>query len=72
MIKKLNFENTEVLRSQIEIPSIRDATIELILNSIDANATSISVKIHNFNITVTDDGDGFNPHDLKRNCIYTI
>ena len=74
MIRKLSFENTEVLRSQIEIPSIKNATIELILNSIDANATSISVQVQEFNIIVSDNGEGFNPADmqnLKRNCTDT-
>lgn len=72
MIRKLSFENTEVLRSQIEIPSIKDAVIELILNSIEANATSISINVHNFTVTVSDDGDGFDPKMLKRYSILYI
>jgi DNA mismatch repair ATPase MutL len=71
-MKRLSFENSEVLRSQIEIPSIKTATTQLILNAIDANATSISVVLDNFNISVSDNGEGFNPLDLqklKRNCI---
>lgn len=70
MIRKLTFENSELLRSQTEIPSIRNAVIELILNSIDANASCISITVHNFTIKVSDDGNGFDPNCLKRNCKY--
>jgi DNA mismatch repair ATPase MutL len=72
MIKKLSLENTEILRSQIDIPSVRHTVVELILNSIDAKAMSISVTVHKLSVSVSDDGNGFDPQDLKllkRNCI---
>ena len=72
MIKKLSLENTEILRSQIDIPSVRHAVVELILNSIDAKAMYISVTVHKLSVSVSDDGNGFDPQDLKllkRNCI---
>ncbi|KAJ3207844.1 DNA mismatch repair protein, partial [Clydaea vesicula] len=66
-MKKLQDTDISNIRSLTHITSIHNAVKELILNSLDASATKIIVKINlqNFSIQVEDDGVGILPNDLK-------
>ncbi|KAJ3377797.1 DNA mismatch repair protein, partial [Lobulomyces angularis] len=66
-MKKLQDTDISNIRSLTHITSIHNAVKELILNSLDASATKIIIKINlqNFSIQVEDDGVGILPNDLK-------
>ena len=66
-MKKLDKDTTEKIRSNYTISDIQQVMEELVLNSVDANSTSIDVfvDLKNYSITVHDDGLGINIDDFK-------
>ena len=66
-LKRLSATDVDVLRSLQTIPSISQAVEELVLNALDANASSVLVTIDapNLRLVVSDNGDGFEPTQLK-------
>lgn len=68
-IKKLNTTVSNKLQSQSFIVSFVNIILELIRNSIDANATNLQILINftNLKCIVTDNGHGMIPDDLV-NC----
>nr|XP_015825668.2 DNA mismatch repair protein Mlh3 isoform X1 [Nothobranchius furzeri] len=69
MIKSLPKEVREKLRSGVAIPSLQQCVEELILNSIDAGATCVGVRMdmEAFKVQVIDNGSGITAEDLE--CI---
>ncbi|XP_034531445.1 DNA mismatch repair protein Mlh3 isoform X2 [Notolabrus celidotus] len=66
MIKCLPLEVQGKLRSGVAIPSLQQCVDELILNSIDAEATCVGVRMDMdaFKIQVIDNGAGINGEDM--------
>lgn len=66
MIKCLPTEVREKLRSGVAIPSLQQCVEELILNSIDAGATCVGVRMdmEAFKVQVIDNGCGMTAEDL--------
>lgn len=67
MIKCLPQEVQGKLRSGVALPSLQQCVEELILNSIDAEATCVGVRMdmEAFKVQVIDNGSGMNPEDLE-------
>ena len=67
MIRTLQEEVRSHLRSGVAITNLTQCVEELVLNSLDAKASCISVRIDipNFKIQVSDNGDGIAAGDLK-------
>lgn len=67
MIKCLPQEVQGKLRSGVALPSLQQCVEELILNSIDAEATCVGVRMdmEAFKVQVIDNGAGMNPEDLE-------
>lgn len=67
MIKCLPQEVQGKLRSGVALPSLQQCVEELILNSIDAEATCVGVRMdmEAFKVQVIDNGTGMNPEDLE-------
>lgn len=67
MIKCLPQEVQGKLRSGVALPSLQQCVEELILNSIDAEATCVGVRMdmEAFKVQVIDNGTGMNPDDLE-------
>lgn len=67
MIRTLQEEVRSHLRSGVAITNLTQCVEELVLNSLDAKASCISVRIDipNFKIQVSDNGDGIAVGDLK-------
>ncbi|KAM4625447.1 DNA mismatch repair protein Mlh3 [Polymixia lowei] len=68
MIKCLSKEVQGKLRSGIAISSLQQCVEELILNSIDAEATCVGVRMdmNAFKVQVIDNGSGMDPEDMER------
>lgn len=66
MIKCLPTEVQEKLRSGVAIPSLQQCVEELILNSIDAGATCVGVRMdmEAFKVQVIDNGSGMTAEDM--------
>jgi DNA mismatch repair ATPase MutL len=66
-MQKLADNVVEELRSNFNIYNQGQAIEELVLNSVDANATVIEVfaDTHNFAFEVRDNGDGMSVEDLE-------
>ena len=67
-IKKLNQETINLISAGEVIESPSDILKELLENSIDANATEITVKIRNSGVDlleIKDNGTGISEDDLK-------
>ncbi|XP_070698488.1 DNA mismatch repair protein Mlh3 [Pempheris klunzingeri] len=75
MIKCLPEEVQGKLRSGVAIPSLQQCVEELILNSIDAEATCVGVRMdmEAFKVQVIDNGVGINAEDMENvgNRYYT-
>lgn len=67
MIKYLPVEVQGKLRSGVALPSLQQCVEELILNSIDAEATCVGVRMdmEAFKVQVIDNGAGLNAEDLR-------
>ncbi|TDG98775.1 hypothetical protein EPR50_G00203880 [Perca flavescens] len=67
MIKCLTKEVQGKLRSGVAIPSLQQCLEELILNSIDAEATCVGVRMdmEAFKVQVIDNGAGINAEDME-------
>lgn len=67
MIKCLPLEVQGKLRTGVAIPSLQQCVEELILNSIDAEATCVGVRIDMdaFKVQVIDNGAGMNAEDME-------
>lgn len=67
MIKRLPKEVQGKLRSGVAIPSLQQCVEELILNSIDAEATCVGVRMdmEAFKVQVIDNGAGMNAEDME-------
>ncbi|KAM8737856.1 DNA mismatch repair protein Mlh3 isoform 2-T5 [Acanthopagrus schlegelii] len=67
MIKCLPKEVQGKLRSGVAIPSLQQCVEELILNSIDAEATCVGVRVdmEAFKVQVMDNGAGMNAEDME-------
>ncbi len=67
MIKCLPKEVQGKLRSGVAIPSLQQCVEELILNSIDAEATCVGVRMdmEAFKVQVIDNGAGMNAEDME-------
>lgn len=67
MIKCLPVEVQGKLRSGVALPSLQQCVEELILNSIDAEATCVGVRMdmEAFKVQVIDNGAGLNAEDLQ-------
>ncbi|KAF9139379.1 DNA mismatch repair protein [Linnemannia schmuckeri] len=59
---------SDELRASLVVNSLEQCTAELIQNSIDANASSIEVKVDvaGHSLQVSDNGDGISPADMAR------
>ncbi|XP_019940800.2 DNA mismatch repair protein Mlh3 isoform X1 [Paralichthys olivaceus] len=68
MIKCLPGEVQETLRSGVSIPSLQQCVEELVLNSIDAGATCVGVRVdmESLKVQVIDNGDGMSAEDMER------
>ncbi|XP_054894155.1 DNA mismatch repair protein Mlh3 isoform X2 [Poeciliopsis prolifica] len=68
MIRCLPAELQGKLRSGVAIPSLQQCVEELILNSIDAGATCVGVRmdIEAFKVQVIDNGSGMTVEDMER------
>ncbi|RVE57184.1 hypothetical protein OJAV_G00213420 [Oryzias javanicus] len=68
MIKLLPPEVQGQLRSGVAIPSLQQCVEELVLNSIDAGATCVGVRmdLEAFKVQVIDNGAGMNAEDMGR------
>ncbi|XP_033632455.1 uncharacterized protein LOC117294044 isoform X2 [Asterias rubens] len=66
MIRLLPLEVQSCLRSGIATPSIAQCVEELVLNSVDAGATCVAVRVDvpNFKIQVVDNGKGLSEEEL--------
>lgn len=67
MIKCLSEEVQGKLRSGVAIPSLQQSIEELILNSIDAEATCVGVRVdmEAFKVQVVDNGAGMTAEDME-------
>uniref|UniRef100_A0A8C2ZUI6 Histidine kinase/HSP90-like ATPase domain-containing protein n=1 Tax=Cyclopterus lumpus TaxID=8103 RepID=A0A8C2ZUI6_CYCLU len=67
MIKCLPEEVQGKLRSGVAIPSLQQSVEELILNSIDAEATCVGVRVdmEAFKVQVVDNGAGIKAEDME-------
>lgn len=67
MIKCLPKEVQGKLRSGVAIPSLQQCVEELLLNSIDAEATCVGVRVdmEAFKVQVIDNGAGMNAEDME-------
>ncbi|XP_073339937.1 DNA mismatch repair protein Mlh3 isoform X2 [Pagrus major] len=67
MIKCLPKEVQGKLRSGVAIPSLQQCVEELILNSVDAEATCVGVRVEMeaFKVQVIDNGAGMNAEDME-------
>ncbi|KAI9013827.1 hypothetical protein CLU79DRAFT_768116 [Phycomyces nitens] len=65
-VRLLDKEVISQLRSSLLITSLKQCVIELIYNALDANATSIEVRVDTENLTVqvTDNGIGIHPESM--------
>lgn len=68
MIKCLPIEVQGKLRSGVAVPSLQQCVEELVLNSIDAGANCVGVRLNMeaLKIQVIDNGAGMSPEDLER------
>nr|XP_040055347.1 DNA mismatch repair protein Mlh3 isoform X1 [Gasterosteus aculeatus aculeatus] len=68
MIKCLPEDVRGKLRSGVAIPSLQQCIEELILNSVDAEATCVGVRMDMdaFKVQVVDNGAGMNAEDMER------
>ncbi|XP_023807791.1 DNA mismatch repair protein Mlh3 isoform X3 [Oryzias latipes] len=68
MIKLLPPEVQGQLRSGVAIPSLQQCVEELVLNSIDAGATCVGVRmdLEAFKVQVIDNGAGMNTENMQR------
>uniref|UniRef100_A0A3Q2QWM0 Uncharacterized protein n=1 Tax=Fundulus heteroclitus TaxID=8078 RepID=A0A3Q2QWM0_FUNHE len=68
MIRCLPTEVQGKLRSGVAIPSLQQCVEELLLNSIDAGATCVGVRIdmEAFKVQVIDNGSGIPAEDMER------
>ena len=68
MIRPLQEEVRSYLRSGVAITNLTQCVEELVLNSLDAGASTVTVRIDipNFKIQVSDNGSGIAFEDLKR------
>ena len=68
MIRPLQEEVRSHLRSGVAITNLTQCVEELVLNSLDAGASTVTVRIDitNFKIQVSDNGSGIAFEDLKR------
>ncbi|KAM9777600.1 DNA mismatch repair protein Mlh3 [Neosynchiropus ocellatus] len=68
MIKCLPREVQEELRSSVAVPSLQQCVEELVLNSIDAGATCVGVRmdLEAFKVQVIDNGVGMGAEDMDR------
>ena len=68
MIRPLQEEVRSHLRSGVAITNLTQCVEELVLNSLDAGASTVTVRIdiQNFKIQVSDNGSGIAFEDLKR------
>lgn len=68
MIKCLPTEVQEKLRSGVAIPTLQQCVEELVLNSIDAAATCVGVRMdmEAFKVQVIDNGSGLTAEDMAR------
>ncbi|GLH06915.1 Uncharacterized protein GBIM_12507 [Gryllus bimaculatus] len=66
-VRRLPSEVCSLVRSGVVIPTPSQAAVELVLNSIDAGATSIAVRVdlRIFKIQVVDNGHGISSTDLE-------
>ena len=75
MIRCLPGEVQETLRSGVSIPSLQQCVEELVLNSIDAGATCVGVRLdmESLKVQVLDNGAGMSAEDMERvgNRYYT-
>ncbi|XP_053290834.1 DNA mismatch repair protein Mlh3 isoform X1 [Pleuronectes platessa] len=75
MIRCLPGEVQEALRSGVSIPSLQQCVEELVLNSIDAGATCVGVRLdmESLKVQVLDNGAGMSAEDMERvgNRYYT-
>ncbi|XP_034050840.1 DNA mismatch repair protein Mlh3-like isoform X2 [Thalassophryne amazonica] len=75
LIKRLPTEVQGKLRSGVAIPSLQQCVEELVLNSIDAEATCVGVRVdlEAFKVQVVDNGQGMSAEDVDRvgNRYYT-
>lgn len=66
-VKKLSSPLKRKIRSGIALPNITQCIEELVLNSLDAKSTRISIvcDFDNFYIEVDDNGLGIHPNDFQ-------
>lgn len=67
VIQRLPESLAQNINSQVNLSSIQECVIELVNNSIDANATNISIviDIRRLSIKVTDNGEGISYENLE-------
>ena len=65
MIKRLEKKHIQQIRSCISISSLSQCVVELVHNSLDANARNIDIRLAGFDITVKDDGHGIPAGDFS-------
>jgi DNA mismatch repair protein MLH3 len=67
MIQRLNENLVKQLKSSVDVSNVYDCLIQLIYNSIDADASNIQVKINMFtnDMVVTDNGCGITGAEMK-------
>ncbi|XP_035024737.2 DNA mismatch repair protein Mlh3 [Hippoglossus stenolepis] len=68
VIRCLPGEVQEALRSGVSIPSLQQCVEELVLNSIDAGATCVGVRVdmESLKVQVLDNGAGMSAEDMER------
>ncbi|XP_060938796.1 DNA mismatch repair protein Mlh3 isoform X2 [Limanda limanda] len=68
MIRCLPGEVQETLRSGVSIPSLQQCVEELLLNSLDAGATCVGVRLdmESLKVQVLDNGTGMSAEDMER------
>ena len=68
IVRPLQEDVRSYLRSGVAITSLTQCVEELVLNSLDAGSTSITVRIDipNFRVQVSDNGSGIAFEDLNR------
>lgn len=61
---------TTYLRSSQSIPTVSCCVSECVQNSVDGNATTVEISVNcsTQTVTITDNGEGIEPHDMENLC----